>query len=134
MLDHTDPPQDFNPDLDDWYASYDAAQKSNGKTVSPKRSKKSAKIGSGAFGRLRRILATALPPAQKWTLFALALRADRQGDCWPTVKTIANDASLSESTVNRALKHLRGTEYLTVTPRYDPETKERISSRYHLSV
>lgn len=34
-------------------------------------------------------------------------RADKNGECWPSVKTIAGDIKLSPATVRRAIKDLR---------------------------
>ena len=40
----------------------------------------------------------------------LADRADRDGKCWPAIKTIAKELNLSRSTVKRALDDLRWRE------------------------
>lgn len=37
----------------------------------------------------------------------LADRADKSGECWPAISTIAAELKLSESTVRRALRDLR---------------------------
>lgn len=34
-------------------------------------------------------------------------RADKNGECWPSVKTIAGDIKLSPATVRRAIKDLK---------------------------
>lgn len=34
-------------------------------------------------------------------------RANKDGECWPSVKTIAGDIKLSPATVRRAIKDLR---------------------------
>ena len=34
-------------------------------------------------------------------------RANREGECWPAVPTIAREIKLSEATVRRAIKDLR---------------------------
>ena len=34
-------------------------------------------------------------------------RANKNGECWPSVKTIAGDIKLSPATVRRAIKDLR---------------------------
>ena len=45
-------------------------------------------------------------------------RADSEGKCWPGIKTIASDMSLSRSTVKRALTDLEQHGYLQKIPRY----------------
>lgn len=37
----------------------------------------------------------------------LSDRADKNGECWPAIPTIAKELKLSESTVRRALKDLK---------------------------
>ena len=39
--------------------------------------------------------------------------ADREGKCWPGIKTIAAELGLSRSTVKRALKELEQAAFLT---------------------
>ncbi len=45
-------------------------------------------------------------------------RADKNGECWPSVKTIAGDIKLSPATVRRAVKDLRKAGLLTTAQRY----------------
>ena len=40
-------------------------------------------------------------------------RANRQGQCWPAIATVARDLHLSENTVRRALNDLRRAGLLT---------------------
>lgn len=40
-------------------------------------------------------------------------RANRQGQCWPAIATVARDLHLSENTVRRALDDLRRAGLLT---------------------
>jgi DNA-binding MarR family transcriptional regulator len=47
-----------------------------------------------------------LPPRAKAVYMYLKDRADRSGKCWPGVKTIAAELSLSRSTVKRATADL----------------------------
>ena len=45
-------------------------------------------------------------------------RANKDGECWPAIPTIARELKLSESTVRRALRDLRRVGYLTTEQRY----------------
>ena len=48
----------------------------------------------------------------------LYYRANKNGECWPSVKTIAGDIKLSPATVRRAVKDLRKAGLLTTAQRY----------------
>ncbi|NBI18819.1 helix-turn-helix domain-containing protein [Neglecta sp. X4] len=48
----------------------------------------------------------------------LADRANRAGECWPAIPTIARELKLSQSTVRRALQDLRKVELLETEQRY----------------
>lgn len=45
-------------------------------------------------------------------------RADKNGECWPAIPTIAKELKLSESTVRRALKDLKKAGLITTEQRY----------------
>lgn len=45
-------------------------------------------------------------------------RADKNGECWPSVNKIAGDIKLSPATVRRAVKDLRKAGLLTTAQRY----------------
>ena len=45
-------------------------------------------------------------------------RADKNGECFPSVNTIAGDIKLSPATVRRAIKDLKKAKLLTTTQRY----------------
>lgn len=45
-------------------------------------------------------------------------RADKNGECWPAIPTIAKELKLSESTVRRASKDLKKAELITTEQRY----------------
>ena len=45
-------------------------------------------------------------------------RANKNGECWPAITTIAKELKLSQSTVRRALKDLRKSGLLTTEQRY----------------
>lgn len=48
----------------------------------------------------------------------LADRADKNGECWPAIPTIAKELKLSQSTVRRALHDLRKAGLLETEQRY----------------
>ena len=45
-------------------------------------------------------------------------RANKNGECWPAIPTIAKELKLSQSTIRRALKDLRKAELLETEQRY----------------
>ena len=45
-------------------------------------------------------------------------RANKRGECWPAISTIASDLKLSQSTVRRALRDLRKAGYIETEQRY----------------
>lgn len=45
-------------------------------------------------------------------------RANKNGECWPAIPTIAKKLKLSESTIRRALRDLRKAELLKTEQRY----------------
>lgn len=45
-------------------------------------------------------------------------RANKNGECWPSIPTIANDLKISSSTVRRALKDLRNEGLVVTEQRY----------------
>ncbi len=45
-------------------------------------------------------------------------RADDKGCCWPSIRTIGRELGLSRSTVQRALKDLMASGFLTKEARY----------------
>ena len=48
----------------------------------------------------------------------LADRANKQGECWPSMPTIAEDLKISESTVRRAVKELKKAGLLKTEQRF----------------
>ena len=48
----------------------------------------------------------------------LSDRANKNGECWPAIPTIASELKLSQSTVRRALNDLRKAGVLETTQRY----------------
>lgn len=45
-------------------------------------------------------------------------RANKNGECWPSVSTIAKEIKLSQATVRRAIKDLRELGLIETTQRY----------------
>ena len=45
-------------------------------------------------------------------------RADKNGECWPAIPTIAKELKFSQSTVRRALKDLRKAGLITTEQQY----------------
>ena len=48
-------------------------------------------------------------------------RANKNGECWPSVKTIAGDIKLSPATVRRAIKDLKKAGLIETKQRYRTE-------------
>ena len=48
----------------------------------------------------------------------LADRANKDGECWPSITTIAKELKLSQSTVRRALRDLRKAKLIETEQRY----------------
>ena len=61
----------------------------------------------------------------------LANRADKNGECFPSVSRIAEDLSISKSTVFRAFNELEESGSLERFPRYHPQGGRR-SSLYRI--
>ena len=45
-------------------------------------------------------------------------RANKDGECWPSITTIAKELKLSQSTVRRALRDLRKAKLIETEQRY----------------
>ena len=61
---------------------------------------------------------TELPSRAKAVYMYLRDRANKNGKCWPGIKTIARDLSLSVSTVKRALDDLYRAELVSKENRW----------------
>lgn len=64
---------------------------------------------------------------ERFTLLALADRADEDGKCWPSIPTLALKCRTSESTIRRHLKSLTQLGALTVEHRKNTSSMYRIS-------
>lgn len=70
------------------------------------------------MGRLDFLYRMELPHRAVSVYIYLFDRANRDGECWPAIPTIATDLKISQSTVRRALRDLRGAELLVTEQRY----------------
>lgn len=59
-------------------------------------------------------------------------RANREGECWPAIPTIAMELKLSQSTVRRALQDLRKAGFIETEQRYR-EKGGKSSLRFKIS-
>ena len=74
-----------------------------------------------------------LPSTAKLVLLALADAADDEGNCWPSVATIARKAGVTTRTVRRVMETLTNRRLLTAEPRYRSDGSCS-SNRYRLSL
>lgn len=70
------------------------------------------------MGRLDFLYRMELPHRAVAVYVYLADRANREGQCWPAVPTIAREIKLSEATVRRAIKDLRRAGLIETEQRY----------------
>ncbi len=70
------------------------------------------------MGHNASIYSAELPHRAKMVYMYLRDRADLDGKCWPSIRTIARELSLSRSTVKRALRDLEQEGHLRREPRY----------------
>ena len=70
------------------------------------------------MGKLDYIYRMELPHRAVSVYIYLSDRANKNGECWPAIPTIASDLKLSQSTVRRALRDLRKAELLETKQRY----------------
>lgn len=70
------------------------------------------------MGRLDKIYHLDLPHRAVAVYCYLYERANKEGECWPAVPTIASEIKLSEATVRRAIRDLKKAELLDTEQRY----------------
>lgn len=70
------------------------------------------------MGRLDFLYRMDLPHRAVSVYVYLYDRANKNGECWPAIPTIAKELKLSQSTVRRALKDLRKAGLLETKQRY----------------
>ena len=72
------------------------------------------------MSRLNFLYRSELPHRARSVYIYLSDRANKNGECWPAIPTIASELKLSESTVRRALRDLRKAGLVTTEQRYRP--------------
>lgn len=70
------------------------------------------------MGRLDFLYRTELTHRAVSVYIYLADRANKNGECWPAIPTIARELKLSQSTVRRALQDLRKEGLIETEQRY----------------
>lgn len=70
------------------------------------------------MGRLDFLYRMELPHRAVAVYLYLMKRANRDGECWPSIPTIARELKLSESTVRRAIQDLKKEDLLVTEQRY----------------
>lgn len=70
------------------------------------------------MGRLDFLYRMELPHRAVSVYIYLADRANKNGECWPAIPTIASELKLSQSTVRRALRDLRKAGLVETEQRY----------------
>ena len=70
------------------------------------------------MGYFKSLYAAELPHRDVAVYMYLKHRANAEGRCWPSVRTIAKDLSLSRATVQRALRELQQDGWIAAEPRW----------------
>lgn len=70
------------------------------------------------MGRLDKIYQLELPHRAVAVYCYLYDRANKEGECWPAIPTIAREIKLSEATVRRAIRDLRKAGLIETEQRY----------------
>lgn len=83
------------------------------------------------MGYFDSIYAANLPHRAVTVYMYLRERANKEGYCWPAVATMSRELSLSRSTIQRALRELEHTGWLTREPRWR-ENGSSSSNLYHI--
>ncbi len=75
---------------------------------------------------------SALKPRARLVLNCLVLHANQDGECFPSIKTIAAECGYGVSTVKRALNDLYETGYLQKQARFDERKKGGQTSNLYI--
>lgn len=75
-----------------------------------------------------------LQPVTKIILWHLANRHNPDFGCFPNQANLAHDCEISRSTLNRHLLKLEAAGLIRREQRLDDQTKEQLSTKYHLSM
>lgn len=70
------------------------------------------------MSRLKFLYCSDLPHRAVSVYIYLDDRANKDGECWPSITTIAKELKLSQSTVRRALRDLRKANLIETEQRY----------------
>ena len=70
------------------------------------------------MGRFDKIYQLDLPHRAVAVYYYLYERANKKGECWPAVPSIAREIKLSEATVRRAIRDLRNAGLIDTEQRY----------------
>lgn len=70
------------------------------------------------MGYFDTIYASGLPHRAVSVYMYLRSRANKEGYCWPAIRTMGRELNLSRSTVQRALRELEGTGWIAKEPRH----------------
>lgn len=88
--------------------------------------------GRDAFRWIRAARDAPATGSRKAILLALASRANDRGECWPSVKTLARDAGVSERTAQRTLRELAIDGWIEVRERPPGPGRRQGANRYRL--
>ena len=70
------------------------------------------------MGRLDKLYKADVPHRAVAVYLYLADRANKEGQCWPAIPTIARELKLSVSTVRRAIRDVQAAKFLSTERRY----------------
>lgn len=70
------------------------------------------------MGYFDSIYASGLPHRAVTVYMYLKSRANKENYCWPAIRTMGRELNLSRSTVQRALRELEGSQWITKEPRH----------------
>ena len=73
----------------------------------------------GKFEYMKNAFGSDLKPRARLVLQCLVYHSDREGSCFPALKTIASECGYSLSTVKRALRELCEAGYIVIQERFD---------------
>lgn len=72
------------------------------------------------MGRLDYLYCSEISNRAVSTYLYLKDRANKNGECWPSIPTIVKELKVSESTIRRAVKELKRERLLKTEQRYRP--------------
>lgn len=88
---------------------------------------------SAGFGIVPRHLRRRLTSNEIAVYVALSWRVDEHGNCWPSHRTLAEDAGMSERTAQRTLVTLVDKGVISKRPQFTAEG-DRKANLYHLNI